>query len=133
MCIQFTQVGFLRNYFNPQRKDERMKSSFPKGQKYLSSEKECATSSICSVSNSTTHSRVIQNNLKNQSVSWKMQVIGACGAKRIPESYRFPRNKQLPWKILNEPKGQLNSEWIYEVIVSPKMPTKNYQDFCPTL
>ena len=30
-------------------------------------------------------------------------------------------------------KGQLNSEWIYEVIVSPKMPTKNYQDFCPTL
>ena len=28
-------------------------------------------------------------------------------------------------------KGQLNSEWIYEVIVSSKMPTKNYQDFCP--
>ena len=30
-------------------------------------------------------------------------------------------------------KGQLNSEWIYEVIVSPKMPTKNFKDFCPTL
>ena len=29
-------------------------------------------------------------------------------------------------------KGQLNSEWIYEVIVSPKMQTKNYKDFCPT-
>ena len=29
------------------------------------------------------------------------------------------------------PKGQLNSEWIYEVIVSPKIPTKNYRDFCP--
>ena len=28
-------------------------------------------------------------------------------------------------------KGQLNSEWIYEVIVSPKMPTKNLKDFCP--
>ena len=28
-------------------------------------------------------------------------------------------------------KGQLDSEWIYEGIVSPKMPTKNYQDFCP--
>ena len=27
-------------------------------------------------------------------------------------------------------KGQLNSEWIYEVIVSPKMPTKNYRDIC---
>ena len=26
-------------------------------------------------------------------------------------------------------KGQLNSEWIYEVIVPPKMPTKNFSDF----
>ena len=30
------------------------------------------------------------------------------------------------------PKGQLNSEWIYEGIVSPKMQIKNYKDFCPT-
>ena len=30
-------------------------------------------------------------------------------------------------------KGHLNQEWIYEVIVSPKIPTKNYRDFCPTL
>ena len=30
-------------------------------------------------------------------------------------------------------KGQLNSEWIYEVIISPKMPTKNCQDFLSTL
>ena len=30
-------------------------------------------------------------------------------------------------------KGQFNSEWIYEVIVSPKMPTKNLKDFCPIL
>ena len=28
-------------------------------------------------------------------------------------------------------KGQLNSESIYEVIVSPKIPTKDYRDFCP--
>jgi hypothetical protein len=28
-------------------------------------------------------------------------------------------------------KGQLNSELIYEVIVSPKMPTKIFPDFCP--
>ena len=28
-------------------------------------------------------------------------------------------------------KGHLNSEWIYEVIISPKMPTKNFSDFCP--
>ena len=30
-------------------------------------------------------------------------------------------------------KGQLNLEWIYEVIVSPKMPNKDFKDFCPTL
>ena len=29
-------------------------------------------------------------------------------------------------------KGQLNSEWIYEIIVSPKMQTKIYKDFCLT-
>ena len=28
-------------------------------------------------------------------------------------------------------KGQLNSERIYEVIVCPKIPIKNYRDFCP--
>ena len=28
-------------------------------------------------------------------------------------------------------KGQLNSELIYEIIVSPKMPTKNWKDFFP--
>ena len=26
--------------------------------------------------------------------------------------------------------GQWNSEWIYEVIISPKIPTKYYRDFC---
>ena len=29
-------------------------------------------------------------------------------------------------------KGQWNSEWIYEVIVYPKMQTYNYKEFCPT-
>ena len=28
-------------------------------------------------------------------------------------------------------KGHLNSEWIYEVILSFNIPTKNYRDFCP--
>ena len=28
-------------------------------------------------------------------------------------------------------KGQVNSEWIFEVIVSSKIPTKNYKDFWP--
>ena len=30
---------------------------------------------------------------------------------------------------LNSAKGQLNSEWIFEVIDSPKIPTKNFPDF----
>ena len=38
------------------------------------------------------------------------------------------------WDIFDrDSKGQLNSEWIYEVIVSSKMPTKNLKDYCPTL
>ena len=28
-------------------------------------------------------------------------------------------------------KGQTISEWIYEVIISPKIWTKNCQEFCP--
>ena len=28
-------------------------------------------------------------------------------------------------------KGQLNSEWIYEVIVCPKIESKNYRNFYP--
>ena len=37
----------------------------------------------------------------------------------------------LCMKMFNT-QDQLNSELIYEVIVSPKMQTKNYKDFCPT-
>ena len=40
--------------------------------------------------------------------------------------------KLLKVYFLAQDKGQLNSEWIYEVIVSPKMQTENYKDFCPT-
>ena len=29
-------------------------------------------------------------------------------------------------------KGQIISEFPYEIIVSPKIPTKNFQDFCPS-
>ena len=34
--------------------------------------------------------------------------------------------------LIDQAKGQLISEWIYEVIISPKMPTKNFKDFFPT-
>ena len=36
------------------------------------------------------------------------------------------------WYGCLDAKGQLNSEWIYEVIISPKIHTKNYRDFFPT-
>ena len=42
----------------------------------------------------------------------------------------FDINQQIVFLLAN---GQLNSEWIYEVIVSPKMQTKNYKDFCPII
>ena len=41
--------------------------------------------------------------------------------------------QKLIWPFtvwINCSKGQLNSEWIYKVIVSPKMPTKIFLDFC---
>ena len=43
-------------------------------------------------------------------------------------------SKALSWggtSGLKNSKAQLISEWIYEVIVSPKIQTKNCQDFCP--
>ena len=47
-------------------------------------------------------------------------------------SFGFIQTKYIlaVWKM-KICKGHLNSEWLYEVIVSPKIPTKNYQDFCP--
>ena len=53
---------------------------------------------------------------------------------RIPIGKADDRMLKVVTLAETEPvKGQLNSECIYEFIVSPKMPTKNDQDFCPTL
>ena len=48
----------------------------------------------------------------------------------ILSSY-FMMKLQSAWSAQQKTKGQLNSEWIYEVIVSPKVPTKNFKDFWP--
>ena len=57
-------------------------------------------------------------------------------------SFNFTRHflHNLPvkwWKFRKHlgrlSKGQSNWEWIYDVIISPKMQTKNYKDFCPTI
>ena len=37
----------------------------------------------------------------------------------------------MPRLIFPYVKGQLISEWMYELIVSPKIRTKNCQDICP--
>ena len=56
----------------------------------------------------------------------------------IGDCLYFLNHKASSWdstdkKILdNFYRGQLNSEWIHEVIVSTKMPTKIFPDFCPT-
>ena len=48
--------------------------------------------------------------------------------KVVFENLDVDQNYKFTFKYA---KGQLNSEWIYEIIVSPKMPTKNFKDFCP--
>ena len=75
-------------------------------------------------SNNSDHSRDVKSGLKTKV---ELDPFGALikdstFAGKVPDLYFF---------IIY--KGQLNSERIYEVIVSPKIPTKNYRDFCPTL
>ena len=41
--------------------------------------------------------------------------------------------KQIEQTFIFIYKGQLNSEWIYEVIISPKMPTKHLKDPYPLI
>ena len=59
------------------------------------------------------------------------QIIGWFGQMGWINCGVFPVELSAHISSLCVPKGQLNSEWIYEVIVSPKMPTKNLKDFCP--
>ena len=53
------------------------------------------------------------------------------GAKKVQIFWESKTFWKTP-NLFDVTKGQLNSEWIYEVIVSPKMPTKTFKDFCPT-
>ena len=52
-----------------------------------------------------------------------LQILHNCTMHNIQERNWLPITG---WAT----KGQLISEWIYEVIVSPKIQTKNCQDFC---
>ena len=65
---------------------------------------------------------------KNSKETKKLQIIIF---PLLPWPTQICRPKQKHFLFQNVAyKGQLNSEWTYEVIVSPKMPTKNHQDFC---
>ena len=55
----------------------------------------------------------------------------AIGDKEDGNIESADKNKSPPKKWSPFAKGQLISEWIYEVIVSPKIKKKNCQDFCP--
>ena len=69
-------------------------------------------------------------------VHYCVSVISKVGRRidlKSPGSTGSEFNKKDIMIFLYIPKGQLNSEWINEVIVSPKMPTKQFTDFCPTL
>ena len=76
---------------------------------------------------------------KPRKVQYSLKILGSYYF--ILSHGRFPLLKWI-WEFvqtsllsLRHPyrqcKGQLNSEWIYEVIVSPKIPTHNLKDFCP--
>ena len=64
--------------------------------------------------------------------SWHYRLLGGAIHILCKHSFlsttTFSRNL---WAFFFCPKGQLNSEWIHEVILCPKIPTKNYRDFCP--
>ena len=49
----------------------------------------------------------------------------------MEESEDAPSSSSLKKIVkLKHTKGQLNSEWIYDVIVSPEIPTKNFKNYC---
>ena len=57
--------------------------------------------------------------------------LAFAGDSTAYEKLRQPYNGSTEILKLVFIKRQLNSKWIYEVIVSSKIPTKNYRDFCP--
>ena len=60
-------------------------------------------------------------------------VSKVCGwVQEQPSLFQLkPKVKKMQCFCSYSAKGQVNSEWIYKVIVSPKMPTTNFPDFFP--
>ena len=71
--------------------------------------------------------------LKDLQRLWKQSSDELLKSKKKESSEKRGKTFTIYYFKFEVPKGQLNSELIYEVIVSPKMPIKNLKDFCPTL
>ena len=72
---------------------------------------------------------IVKFPIKNSKFKWKHK-------KKCPYLVGIRLKVQIPGGHLGcvqqlISKGQLSSEWIHMVIISPKMPTKSFQDFCP--
>ena len=69
-----------------------------------------------------------QTNWQKKGIRWmkKQTSNSSCHARKTNQPSDFFSTFVINWGT----KGQLNSEWICEVIVSPKMPNKNLMHFC---
>ena len=77
-------------------------------------------------------SNIIFNFISNSMDFFRIMAYGGRIIADILLSWgKIKFNTMLMYFLKLFTKGQLNSEWIYEVIISPKMPTKNLKDFCP--
>ena len=80
---------------------------------------QCYSKLTCHTTTKYTHSHLLGNGplfSAGYCTRWKETCL-------LPIHYMSTRKNLL--------KGQLNSEWIYEVIVSPKITTKFFPDLCP--
>ena len=66
----------------------------------------------------------------NTNYVYILTIIWCFAMKNREENWAIKKwESQLKMEIS---KGQLNSEWIYEVIIFPKVQTKKCKDICPT-
>ena len=76
------------------------------------------------------------NSIRGNYFFWNLQKGGNYSREDIIQGRIVDTNWEITVcslfqvQFLIENKGQLNSQWIYEVIVSPNIPTKFFKDFC---
>ena len=78
---------------------------------------------------SLTHATLTQTSQKKKKTSHIILKVNWSQLPQIYNGIKFINKRKILSPNFKKPKGQLNSEWIYKVIVSPKMPTKKFSDF----